>query len=92
MLDETRDKRDLEVLEEALWRQYRKGYFMRNQFLPPPTYQFLSNVGLFHEREVLQKIVEDAGYDSHTRFVYGFFMEMGEIEREKTYILQKRKL
>ena len=89
LLDKARDKEDTGALKKALWKQYCKGYFMRDQFLPPPTYEFLSKVGLDRECEILQKRVEDSHYDSHTRFIYGLPMEMEEIEKEKELVLQK---
>ena len=89
LLDKDRDKGDLEVLKKELWKQYCKGYFMRNQFLPPPTYEFLSKIGLDTECEILRKRVVDNHYDSRTRFIYGLPMEMEEIEKEKELILRK---
>ncbi|MBQ6135043.1 MAG: hypothetical protein IJI60_01860 [Bacilli bacterium] len=89
LLDKARDRNDLETLKKALWKQYCKGYFMRDQFLPSPTYEFLLNIGLCKECEVLQEMVEKYHYYPHTRFVYGLPMEPEEVEKEKAFVLRK---
>lgn len=89
-------RRTLDLLEARvnLYEGYTRGYVDNGSYLNPPTYEFLLNMGMYHEFYLFKKAVEQQQYVFDTRLMYGLPLKDGEEYDKKILrkvLLQKSK-
>ena len=84
---------DLLTARSMLYYSYSRGYEDNEYYLDPPTYEYLLNLGLYHDYYLLKKRVKKKDYSYETRLTYGLPLTYEEYEKDilKKVKLRKRK-
>ena len=94
LLKNQRNTPDLLEARKQLYCAYMRGYKSNGWYLNPPTYEFLLNMGMYHEYYLFKKRVEERQYVFDTRLMYGLPLCDGKEYDEKVLkkvLLQKSK-
>ena len=89
LIKNQRHTEDLLNARSMLYYSYIRGYKSNGYYLEPPTYEYLLQLGLYHELYLLKKDFNKYNYSFNTRLLYGLPISNQEYDYN---ILKKVKL